>query len=1132
MKRTTLILYFTLLHLSVFSQKEWSNWYRNGRELLTFKNGYAEKVTDFINSVPPFPPYENLWHFYYHGEGGISYSDPVTGDLKFIISQQLGYSKDFNIFPINTFIRSCPDQKSYHIIPFHNNPNKFYVLQFQSISDGLAAQESGLQVRCPNALGLGYSIVDLTLNRGLGDFSTTNNFIDGSLTEQITLVRHANAKDVWIIVHPYGTAQYNAILATDAGFQPPKVSNIGALINSGYKSSGGEITASHDGKMLAGCRSITAETGSESDIELFDFDNATGLLSNYRTMPSIGHVLKLQFSPDNSKLYSAGFDDKYNNSELIQWDFNQLNVAASKTIVAAIPKGDIWDMQLAPDGKIYASSFREYIGDDYHNYLIAIQCPNLPQFACNINKRAIEATTSFPDLVNDFINVPKVPQLPKFSLGNDTAICFGTLLISAPPGWQSYKWNTGETTQSITVNKAGLFYVITGSSSFSCPSGYGYINVADKAIKLNLGKDTLLCAKSSYHLYVPDNYTDIIWANGSHVKDSILNWGSNIIISANDINGCHTTDTIDVNYKSLPKAAFGSDTTLCNTETLKLQLQPYSGFNDGAVYNWQDNSVEDHYNVSKPGIYWGKATYQGCTVSDTIKVNYISAVSVNIGNDTTLCIGDSLLLSALINVAKYQWSTGETTQSIYVKNTSEYRIAVTNGSCIVRDTIMVSFKPKPILSLGNDTTLCDKSLLKLFPDTGDGNYLWQDGSLLNSFTVSKPGIYWLKFSVDGCALSDTINITFKNLPPLNLGKDTGFCNGTSIKLNAHNVGIQNYLWQDQTILSSYTVINTGNYWVEVTGTNGCKNQDTISLKMLPIPVFTLGRDTAICDGNTLFLRFDIVGANYLWNDGSNLNRLSIKSPGIYWLTINNNGCSKQDSIEVNYKPNPIVHLGNDTTLCEGIIKTLAVSNANTVYNWQDGSINNIFTVNKQGLYFVTASMKGCIAKDSINIWYTPKPIFTLGRDTFICKGQSILLRPIINTITEYHWQNGSNATSYNITDTGTYVLIVTNECGTYSDSIRISRGVCQLYVPSAFSPNMDNLNDVFRIKYPFVVKRYNIAIFNKFGQKIFESADMTKAWDGNYNGEAQSVGAYVWIISLTDIDGKDKIVKGTVMLLK
>lgn len=1133
MKKIILLLPLLLLHLLVFSQKEWSNWYSNGTELLTFKNGIAEKVNNFINPIPPVPPYTNIYNFYYNGRGGISYSDPVTGDMKFIISQRLGYGTDYKDFPNDTFIRSCPDQKSYHIIPFHNDPNKFYVIQFQSAAADLLAAETGLQVRCPNAIGLAYSIVDLSKNGGLGDITSINNFITGRLTEQITLVRHANTKDVWIIVHPYGTAQYHAILVTDNGFQPAVASNIGVAVNGGYKTSLGDITASHDGKLLAGCRSLTQNSGSESDIELFDFDNATGQLSNYRTMPSSGHVTKLQFSPDNSKLYSIAFDDDYGMGMITQWDFNQPNVAASKTVVEALQHASFWDMQLAPDGKIYISSFQESVGNNYYNYLVAIQCPNLQQFACNIEKRAIDISSpAFPDLINDFINVPKVPLVPKFSIGNDTAICFGSLTLTAPTGWQSYKWNTGETTQSITVKKAGLYYVLTGSTGFSCPTGYGYINVTDKAIKLDLGKDSGLCANTSYHLHIPASYTNILWENGSHARDSVLYGGGNTIIAADDVNGCYSNDTINVYYKYDPKAAFGKDTVLCNSETLTLQLQPYKVFSQGAIYTWQDNSTDDHFVVNKPGTYWGKVSYAGCAVSDTIQVSYISAQQVSIGNDTTLCMGDSLLLTSSIANAIYRWSTGETGRSIYVKNSGDYRISVTNGSCTVMDTIHVSFNAKPIVSLGNDTTLCERTSLQLTPAAGYGNYLWQDGSTGNRFTVTKAGTYWLKFSDNGCTVVDTIYVSFKNLPTLDLGKDTGFCSGSTVKLNAFDSSIQSYTWQDRSILSSYVAAATGNYSVTVTGTNGCKNQDTVLLTMLPQPVFSLGNDTAICDGKVLSLQANNAGASYLWNDGSTGNQFFVRSPGTYWLSVNDKGCSKTDSIAVSYKQNPVVQLGNDTTLCEGVTKVLRLTNTNAVYQWQDGTSRDNFVVRQAGWYFVSANILGCSVSDSIHINYTPKPVFTLGRDTFVCKGQSILLSPSVNIVAAYAWQDGSNASFYNAADTGKYILTLTNECGTATSSVIISQGICQLYIPSAFSPNGDNLNDIFRLKYPFQVKKFKMVVYNKYGQKVFEAADMLSGWDGTYKGEQQPLGGYVWLISLTDIDGRDKTVKGTIMLVK
>jgi len=304
------------------------------------------------------------------------------------------------------------------------------------------------------------------------------------------------------------------------------------------------------------------------------------------------------------------------------------------------------------------------------------------------------------------------------------------------------------------------------------------------------------------------------------------------------------------------------------------------------------------------------------------------------------------------------------------------------------------------------------------------------------------------------------------------------------------------------------------------------------LHTVPLPVFNLGNDTALCIGETVAYNFSIPGATYSWNDGAATGQYTINHGGLYWLRINESGCTKTDSITVNYKPLPVVNLGNDTTLCEGTGVVLTASNNNAVYQWNDGTTVSTLNVNKAGLYFVTANMAGCITKDSIYITYIPAPLFTLGNDTFICKEQEILLQPYLNTPVSYTWQNGSKSSFFSITDTGKYVLTVSNECGFATRSIMVSRGVCQLYLPSAFSPNGDRLNDLFRIKYPFVVQQFNMVVYNRYGQKIFETNDINKGWDGSYNGAEQPAGAYIWIISMTDIDGRKKNINGSVLLVR
>ena len=87
-------------------------------------------------------------------------------------------------------------------------------------------------------------------------------------------------------------------------------------------------------------------------------------------------------------------------------------------------------------------------------------------------------------------------------------------------------------------------------------------------------------------------------------------------------------------------------------------------------------------------------------------------------------------------------------------------------------------------------------------------------------------------------------------------------------------------------------------------------------------------------------------------------------------------------------------------------------------------------------------------------------------------------------------------------------------------------------MPSAFTPDKDGLNDIFRVKYPFPVKQFQMRIYNRWGQKIFETTDINKGWNGTYKGWNAAIGAYVWTISLTDAEGKTQSMHGTVTLIR
>ncbi len=1124
-----------LLHHTAFSQKEWSNWYYNGRTMLTFKNGYPENVTNFITNPPPLPPSINRYHFYYNGQGGISYSNPVTGATRFIISNLLGYSNDFNYFPSGTFLRSCPDQQSYQIIPFVNDPDKFYIIQFQSCMADLIAAETGLQVRCPNAIGLGYSILDMRLNGGRGEWVSVNNVLNANVTEQITMVKHQNGRDTWIIVHPYFSSTYKAFLLTDGGVQNVITSNIGVMINGGSSTANGNLTASHDGKMLAGSRSISPSGSNRGVIELFDFNNQTGELSNYRLLSTQGYVQKLTFSPDNCKLYGIGFNDDISKNILTQWDFNAANVQSSKTLLYTFPSS-VYDMHLAPDAKIYVNYYEETDSNFVSRYYLpVIQCPNLPKYACNFILKGFQTPggAAFPLLINDYINQPPAVPTPNFSLGNDTTICFGSLTISAPPGWQSYRWNTGDTSRTITVRRSGIYHVLTGVSGFSCPDAFGYIKVSDAALKLNLGRDTLLCPDASYQLHIPDQYSNIFWSNGSSVRDSIIRTSSNITIQAKDINGCSTSDTINILFKQYPSASFGPDTIVCYGQSLLLRMLPMRNSFVNAIYTWQNNSTLDTFRVTQSGTYSGRVSYQGCTASDTINVQYINPQTFRLPNDTTVCSGDSILINAPVNNAVYLWNTGATTQSIKVFTTGNYSVRVSNYLCFAWDTIHVTFTAKPVFSLGNDTTVCEGTNLILQSGLSVGNYLWQDGSVQPNYTVNAAGVYILNVNLNGCSVSDSIRVNYLNNPVFSLGNDTSFCEGATLLLQVTNTNIQQYIWQNSSSMSQFPVTSGGTYFVNVTDNNGCKYGDTINIQVFPVPEFSLGNDTSLCAGKEIRLSCSITPASFLWNNGNVNNFIVVNQPGLYWLKVSRLACSFTDSIIVNYNPVPDVNLGSDTTLCNHAVLQLNVANPNSNYVWQNGSTSSSYTVNSPGTYFVTTvNQYACSNADTVVIRFLQTPVVTLGNDTFICPANTFLLTALVNTEVDFNWQDGSHSASFNVSDTGIFTVTVNNICGIAQQTIVVRKGLCQLQIPNSFSPNDDLLNDVFRMRYPYAIENFQMIIYNRFGQKIFTSYNITKGWDGKFTGRPQTRGVYVWMISFRDIDGETKTLKGTVYLYR
>jgi len=136
------------------------------------------------------------------------------------------------------------------------------------------------------------------------------------------------------------------------------------------------------------------------------------------------------------------------------------------------------------------------------------------------------------------------------------------------------------------------------------------------------------------------------------------------------------------------------------------------------------------------------------------------------------------------------------------------------------------------------------------------------------------------------------------------------------------------------------------------------------------------------------------------------------------------------------------------------------------------------------------------------------------------------LQPQLNVPANYLWQDGSTRATLVVKDTGFYSLQASNICGSFSADILIKAGICSLMLPNAFTPNGDGINDVFRAKYFLPVKVFRLSVFNRYGEKVFETTDINKGWDGTYGGRDQPKGIYVWIVQLTGLNNVEQTSKG------
>jgi gliding motility-associated-like protein len=727
-------------------------------------------------------------------------------------------------------------------------------------------------------------------------------------------------------------------------------------------------------------------------------------------------------------------------------------------------------------------------------------------------------------------NVSVTPS-PTISIIGNTLICQGTTATLTVSGFTNYLWNNGSITPSIVVNPTVTsFYSVVASTS-SCA---------------NIGSIT-----------VSVNPTPTITISSSAVCN-----GQSFSITANSSSGS--------TYNWIGPNAFTSS------------LQSPS-------FTVASNAMTGLYNLTVTSA-------QGCTSIAITNVSVTPfPVPIITTNYTAICTGTNLNLIAS-GGSTYQWfgpnGFSSSLQNTFINSASAlaagtYTLLAANGSCTASTNQSITVYPLPI-PLANYTPACETTTFQLTANSsgvGD-NYEWLGPNAFMSNSQNPPpfinastlmaGTYTLTVTdVNNCKASIYLPVTIL-LNPIIKTADVTVCIGNSATLTAN--GALNYVWSGPNGYSANTYsafITSANspfskvYTVIGTAANSCTSLATANLKTIPVPTPSLNATSNVCLNSTVSLQ-GFGGDTYQWQGPYNFfastqnvtfNATNLNYSGIYTLTVlSNNGCSVKTTTNITINDIPRAELtSNITNSCVPFCADFKFKNTSaseiTKVSWQlDTFLSDTesfpYCINKAGTYTAIGNFTNaltCANTVTFSIQGYPQPIADFdylpkkpiaGFDEVLFTDQSTN-KPLI----DWHWFFINNAdysasgqnTSYLFENSGTYpvALVVKNIWGCKDTLVKniIIEPDFNIFVPNAFTPNQDNENEIFQPKGTGIVK-YTLSIYNRWGEKLFETVDFTRGWDGTYKSQSCKSGVYIWKINATNVSGRVKAMVGHVSLYR
>ena len=767
----------------------------------------------------------------------------------------------------------------------------------------------------------------------------------------------------------------------------------------------------------------------------------------------------------------------------------------------------------------------------------------------------------------------------------DTSACRITgITLHGEPGYANYFWNDSTTNATHYFDSAGVYFVynVTCGDTVVVDTFHITLLPADSTFAR---KDTSVCfLEDSATVYGPTGFSSYHWTGGSTSRIFTVHDSGTYVLTCIDSPTCQVfTDTFRFNILYRDTTFYSTDTAVC-ASVGTITLTAPAGY---ATYSWSTGSSASSITVSNSapvsvgssvGVHVFGIT--GCTITkDTFNVRFKPVPVVSLGNDTAFCLGQSMTLSSPQPAGfSYSWSTGSSAPSIVaggsVAGATIYSLVVTDtDACTTTSTITVTVSPLPVVDLGPDTAICTGSIPTLhsfvtYPAWA--TYIWNTGSTASSIPATTIGNYWLQVTVVGCSGADSIQI--KNLfDSLHFTQtDTALCKGQQLQVTVAGTPGMTYQWTPTAGISSSTTASTmiladtsATYTLTASISTCPDIVRSFHLDIQPYPQVALeAGNRFVCFYDTLHLEPAVTPGwythySYNWSPGINLDDSTVPnavftagdSEQIVLTVTTPHGCKGEDSVWIYVHPSGFDSLNTTIRVCpHDSAQLLPVSKVTgTTYRWHPGLYLSdstsaapwVYPITSQDYVGIAYSQYNC--RDTVHAYVivSPNAEILIPDSATIYPGESYQI-PDQTNCTSFAWFPPSGLSSASVSSpvampelSTKYIVTASNEYGCkITDSILITVSTETLLdAPNAFTPG-NGPNNTFKLVKRGIAKLNYFRIYNRWGNKVYESADIDAGWDGTYKGTAQPYDVYVYEVEAVTSTGRTFTKAGNITLIR